>query len=120
MPGLAVFVGRVRDEVSHVDHEDGRMRKPAIELLTRALLEWGGPARCSAQLAVGMGRIQRALLIPRLRKSQVCGDTPDPLFGICGLKDSVRSSGQASSRAADLLNDQMTCSASRSELPLVK
>ncbi|MFF7211819.1 hypothetical protein ACFZAU_15010 [Streptomyces sp. NPDC008238] len=26
-----------------------------IRLLRRALLEWGGPARCSDQLAVGMG-----------------------------------------------------------------
>jgi hypothetical protein len=26
-----------------------------IELLRRALLEWGGPARCSDQLAIGMG-----------------------------------------------------------------
>ncbi|MFF4159370.1 hypothetical protein [Streptomyces sp. NPDC001678] len=26
-----------------------------VELLTRALLEWGGPAHCSDQLAVGMG-----------------------------------------------------------------
>ncbi|MEU0674943.1 hypothetical protein ABZ330_19000 [Streptomyces sp. NPDC006172] len=26
-----------------------------IELLCRALLEWSGPARCSDQLAVGMG-----------------------------------------------------------------
>ncbi|MFK0113870.1 hypothetical protein [Streptomyces sp. NPDC091217] len=26
-----------------------------VKLLTRALLEWGGPAHCSDQLAVGMG-----------------------------------------------------------------
>ncbi|QDQ16543.1 hypothetical protein FH965_25005 [Streptomyces spectabilis] len=26
-----------------------------VKLLRRALLEWGGPARCSHQLAVGMG-----------------------------------------------------------------
>lgn len=26
-----------------------------VELLTRALLEWGGPAHCSDQLAFGMG-----------------------------------------------------------------
>lgn len=26
-----------------------------VKLLHRALAEWGGPARCSAQLAVGMG-----------------------------------------------------------------
>jgi hypothetical protein len=26
-----------------------------VELLRRSLLEWGGPARCSDPLAVGMG-----------------------------------------------------------------
>lgn len=31
------------------------LAKHEVELLTRALLEWGGPAHCSDQLAVGMG-----------------------------------------------------------------
>ncbi|MFB6625342.1 hypothetical protein ACFCWD_14035 [Streptomyces sp. NPDC056374] len=31
------------------------MTESEVELLRRALLEWGSPARCSDQLAVGMG-----------------------------------------------------------------
>src|SRR3954453_14248292 len=31
------------------------LTEPEVKLLTRALLEWGGPAHCSDQLAVGMG-----------------------------------------------------------------
>ncbi|MFJ7073498.1 hypothetical protein [Streptomyces sp. NPDC098781] len=31
------------------------MTEHEVELLTRALLEWGSPAHCSAELAVGMG-----------------------------------------------------------------
>lgn len=33
----------------------GLLAEDEIELLRRALMEWGGPARCSDQLAVGMG-----------------------------------------------------------------
>ncbi|WP_405795192.1 hypothetical protein [Streptomyces sp. NBC_01506] len=48
------------------------------ELLRRALLEWGGPARCSDQLAVGMGfESARDLLdqCPRLRRA-LADDVP--------------------------------------------
>ncbi|NYV74264.1 hypothetical protein [Streptomyces sp. UH6] len=31
------------------------LSEPEVALLTRALSEWGGPAHCSPQLAVGMG-----------------------------------------------------------------
>ncbi|WP_257574075.1 hypothetical protein [Streptomyces sp. JJ66] len=34
---------------------DRLLKQDEIEMLRRALLEWGGPARCSDQLAVGMG-----------------------------------------------------------------
>ncbi|MEU0528845.1 hypothetical protein [Streptomyces niveus] len=47
-------------------------------LLRRALLEWGGPARCSDQLAVGMGfASERDLLdqCPRLRRA-LADDVP--------------------------------------------
>ncbi|MFD6923207.1 hypothetical protein ACFV99_23755 [Streptomyces sp. NPDC059944] len=43
-----------------------------VELLTRALLEWGGPAHCSDQLAFGMGFAGAQDLLhqcPRLRKA---------------------------------------------------
>jgi hypothetical protein len=49
-----------------------------VELLGRALLEWGGPAHCSDQLAVGMGFAgERDLLdqCRRLRKA-LGEDTP--------------------------------------------
>ncbi|MFF2923812.1 hypothetical protein ACFVTP_15635 [Streptomyces celluloflavus] len=39
-----------------------------IELLRRALLEWGGPARCSDQLAVGMGFAGAQDLIDQCRR----------------------------------------------------
>lgn len=39
-----------------------------IELLRRALLEWGGPARCSDQLAVGMGFAGAQELIDQCHK----------------------------------------------------
>lgn len=48
------------------------------ELLRRALLEWGGPARCGDQLAVGMGfESERDLLdqCVRLRRA-LADDTP--------------------------------------------
>jgi|SRR3954453_8100889 hypothetical protein len=34
---------------------DGLLAPDEIALLDRALLEWGGPARCSDELAAGMG-----------------------------------------------------------------
>ncbi|MEV0781364.1 hypothetical protein ACIBLA_02190 [Streptomyces sp. NPDC050433] len=49
-----------------------------IALLRRALLEWGGPARCGDQLAVGMGfESERDLLdqCPRLRRA-LADDVP--------------------------------------------
>ncbi|MFF4922504.1 hypothetical protein ACFY4B_18155 [Kitasatospora sp. NPDC001261] len=39
-----------------------------IELLRRALLEWGGPARCSDQLAIGMGFASTQDLLDQCRR----------------------------------------------------
>ncbi|MFD7442908.1 hypothetical protein [Streptomyces sp. NPDC059909] len=39
-----------------------------IALLRRALLEWGGPARCSDQLAVGMGFASMQDLLDQCRR----------------------------------------------------
>ncbi|WP_331733336.1 hypothetical protein OHU34_44170 (plasmid) [Streptomyces sp. NBC_00080] len=46
--------------------------EPEVKLLTRALLEWGGPAHCSDELAVGMGFASAQDLLDqcqRLRKA---------------------------------------------------
>jgi len=42
-----------------------------IALLRRALLEWGGPARCSDQLAVGMGFASLQDLLDQCRRLRV-------------------------------------------------
>ncbi|MGX9889605.1 hypothetical protein [Streptomyces sp. NPDC002276] len=49
-----------------------------VELLVRALLEWGGPARCSDQLAVGMGFAGQRDLLDQCRRlrSALSEDTP--------------------------------------------
>ncbi|MFI6544159.1 hypothetical protein ACIBO9_13085 [Streptomyces prunicolor] len=39
-----------------------------VELLRRALLEWGGPAHCSDQLAVGMGFADERDLLDQCRR----------------------------------------------------
>lgn len=39
-----------------------------VELLRRALLEWGGPARCCDQLAVGMGFAGEQDLLDQCRR----------------------------------------------------
>ncbi|TDC71863.1 hypothetical protein [Streptomyces hainanensis] len=39
-----------------------------VELLRRSLLEWGGPARCSDQLAFGMGFVDARDLVERCRR----------------------------------------------------
>jgi hypothetical protein len=48
------------------------LTEPEVKLLTRALLEWGGPAHCSDELAVGMGFASAQDLLDqcqRLRKA---------------------------------------------------
>ena len=40
---------------------------PEVELLRRSLLAWGGPARCSVPLAVGMGFLDAQDLLDQCR-----------------------------------------------------
>lgn len=42
-----------------------------IELLRRALLEWGGPARCSDPLAIGMGFANSRDLFDQCRRLRI-------------------------------------------------
>ncbi|TYC68195.1 hypothetical protein EH183_40895 [Streptomyces sp. CB01881] len=44
------------------------LTKREIDLLRRALLEWGGPARCSDQLAVGIGFADARDLLDQCRR----------------------------------------------------
>lgn len=52
---------------------------PEVELLTRALLEWGGPARCSDELAVGMGFAGARDLLEQCRRFRVALGEDAPL-----------------------------------------
>ncbi|MBT2385320.1 hypothetical protein [Streptomyces sp. ISL-11] len=51
------------------------LEKHEVDLLRRALLEWGGPAHCSDQLAAGMGFIDsQDLLDQALRLRNALGE----------------------------------------------
>ncbi|MBP0455159.1 hypothetical protein J5Y04_37445 [Kitasatospora sp. RG8] len=54
------------------------LTKREIDLLRRALLEWGGPARCSDQLAVGMGFAGARDLLDQCRRlrDELSNDAP--------------------------------------------
>ncbi|MFJ8129559.1 hypothetical protein [Streptomyces hydrogenans] len=50
-----------------------------VALLRRALLEWGGPARCSDQLAVGMGFADEQDLLRQCRRLRTALGQDAPL-----------------------------------------
>lgn len=50
-----------------------------IALLDRALLEWGGPARCSDELAVGMGFASLDDLVTQCERLRAALRTGSPL-----------------------------------------
>lgn len=56
----------------------GLLAQDEINLLRRALAEWGGPAHCSDQLAVGMGFADQRDLLDQCRRlrSALSDDMP--------------------------------------------
>ncbi|MEU8794339.1 hypothetical protein [Streptomyces sp. NPDC048643] len=55
--------------MSHdVVRASGLLAQHEVELLARALMEWGGPAHCSDQLAVGMGFAGRKDLLAQCQR----------------------------------------------------
>ncbi|MEU4252269.1 hypothetical protein AB0F15_33190 [Amycolatopsis sp. NPDC026612] len=53
-----------------------------IALLDRALLEWGGPARCSDELAVGMGFASFDDLITQCKRLRAALKAGSPLAAV--------------------------------------
>ncbi|WP_406284128.1 hypothetical protein [Embleya sp. NBC_00896] len=58
------------------------LTKHEVELLRRALLEWGGPARCSDQLAVGMGFTDAQDLLDQCRRLRAALGDDVPLKAV--------------------------------------
>ena len=50
-----------------------------VQLLRRVLLEWGGPARCSDEMAVGMGFGSYRDLLQKCRSLRIELDTDHPI-----------------------------------------